>query len=51
MALMLNVNGPEAIGDPVKVPLALRVKPVGRVPLTRLNVYGPLPPVAVTTGV
>src|SRR5262249_51206708 len=49
-AVMLNEYCPGVLGVPEKLPSLFKVKPVGKEPPFRLNVYGPVPPVAVTVG-
>ena len=44
---MVKADGPTAVGVPESTPLALRVRPSGKVPLVSANVYGAVPPVAV----
>src|SRR6202522_798920 len=44
---MVKADGPTAGGVPESTPLALRVRPSGKVPLVSANVYGAVPPVAV----
>ncbi len=40
-------NEPASVGVPERVPSVARLKPPGRTPDVRLNVYGPVPPEAV----
>ena len=39
-------NVPAVVGIPESIPEPLRVKPVGRVPIVTVQVYGAVPPVA-----
>ena len=46
VAVTSNVNVPVAVGVPEITPPELNVNPPGKLPLLRLNVYEPLPPLA-----
>jgi hypothetical protein len=46
--ITVNVEMPAAVGVPDTVPPELRLKPAGRPPLSRLYVYGPVPPLVVS---
>ena len=49
--MIVNVNVPTVVGDPVMAPVVgLSVRPVGSAPLDTANVYGAVPPVAVSAG-
>jgi hypothetical protein len=46
VAVIVNVNGPAALGVPPSVPDPDSVSPAGSVPEVTANVYGEVPPVA-----
>lgn len=46
MTFTVKLNEPEVVGVPEIVPAATRVRPPGREPELRLQVYGVTPPVA-----
>lgn len=46
-AWAVKVNVPLAVGVPLMVPLLASVSPAGNAPEATLNVYGPVPPLAV----
>jgi hypothetical protein len=43
---MVKVNVPAAVGVPVRLPVALRVRPVGSAPVETDQVNGAVPPEA-----
>ena len=42
----VNVLVAAAVGVPERIPVGLKVRPAGKVPVPRLHVYGAVPPVA-----
>jgi hypothetical protein len=46
VALIVKVLFPAAVGVPESTPAELNIRPAGRVPVLRLQVYGGVPPVA-----